>query len=252
LSASSLPRLFVEAPLSAEAEIPLSAGQAHYLGHVMRLKPGAGVRVFNGSDGEWQAQIATLGKAGTLLARMQLRPQRAEPDLWLVFAPIKGHRLDNIVEKATELGISVLVPVSTRHTVVSRVNIEKMRAHAIEAAEQSERLSVPEIRPLQPLERVLAEWPAGRTLVHLDESGGGRPLPEMAADLKGSALALLAGPEGGFAKSELDALGGLAFAVAVGLGPRILRADTAAIAAAAVLLASTGAWADAPAFRARD
>ncbi len=249
---ASLPRLFVDAPLTADRPFPLNPGQGHYLSNVMRLKPGAPIRVFNGIDGEWEATLATTGKSASALPVKPLRPQQDEPDLWLVFAPIKGHRFDNIVEKATELGVAVLQPVVTRHTIVNRINAERMRAHAVEAAEQSERLSVPEVRPLLPLDRALADWPADRVLVHLDESGGGPPLPDVAADLAGRKLALLVGPEGGFAKSELDALRALAFATAVGLGPRILRADTAAIAAAAVLLASTGGWSVAPAFRARE
>lgn len=246
-------RLFIDQPLAAGASALLSSAQAHYLAHVMRAKPGEPVKLFNGLDGEWLARLDTLGKkGGSVIADSQMRPQKAEPDIWLVFAPIKGPRFDNITEKATELGIARLVPVTTRHCVVSRINMDRMANHAVEAAEQCERLSVPVIDPLRPLDDVLRDWDPARRLIHLDESGGGRPLVEALAGVSPGPCALLVGPEGGFAKSELDAIAKLAFALGVGLGPRILRADTAAIAALACLQAWRGDWADAPAFRSQD
>jgi len=251
-------RLFADQPLAAGQSLALSEGAAHYLGSVMRAKVGDWVKLFNGRDGEWLAELIELrkGKASVRLDSL-LRPPVAEPDVWLIFAPIKGHRFDNIIEKATELGVSVLQPVLTRHCVVPRVNEERLRANAIEAAEQCERFSIPEIRPLRPLAEVLASWPAERRLVLLDESGGGAPLPQVLAQLLPKIpaqippppLALLVGPEGGFAKTELDAVRQSSFALPVGLGPRILRADTAAIAALACVMALSGQWAAAPSFR---
>jgi 16S rRNA (uracil1498-N3)-methyltransferase len=175
-----------------------------------------------------------------------LRNQRPEPDLWLLFAPVKRQRIDSIVEKATELGVSQLFPVFTRHTVMTRVNDDRLQAIAIEAAEQCERLSVPPVhRPLS-LEERLADWPAERRLVLLDEGGGGRPIADALTDIGHGPVAVLVGPEGGFAKSELDALRRLSFACPVGLGPRILRADTAVIAALSCFQAICGDWRTSP------
>ncbi len=234
-------RLFVDAALSPGAGLALPADQAHYLLTVMRAGAGTPVAVFNGRDGEWLAALEPVGRKGACLhLRAPLRPQEAEPDLWLLFAPIKRARIDFIAEKATELGVSVLQPVFTRHTVMSRVNDERLRAIAVEAAEQCERLSVPMVRPAQALDTLLAAWPNERRLILLDEGGGGRPVAEALTALPPGPAALLVGPEGGFAPSEQTALRALPFAVPVGLGPRILRADTAALAALACYQALCG------------
>lgn len=244
-------RLFVAADLAEGAIVAPSAEQAHYLLHVMRAAAGTEVALFNGRDGEWRAVVEPAGKKAVGLAvRAPLRPQAEEPDLWLLFAPVKRVRIDFIVEKATELGVSALLPVWTRRTAMSRVNDDRLTAIAIEAAEQCERLTVPELRPARDLDAVLGDWPAGRRLIVLDEGGGGRPIAEALADLPPGPAAVLAGPEGGFAKSELDALRALSFAVPVGLGPRILRADTAVLAALACVQAMHGDWRRTPVARA--
>jgi len=239
------PRLYLTARLAPGAEFAPEAGQAHYLRSVLRLGAGAAVAAFNETDGEWLCRVAEIGKGGArLTVERQLRPAEPErePDLWLVFAPIKRARLDWMVEKATELGVSALLPVWTVRTQVGRVNLERLRAHAIEAAEQSERLSVPELRAPEPLERILAAWPAGRRLMMCDESGAGAPISEAAAKLPPGPMALFVGPEGGFDETELDAVGKLSFVTRIGLGPRVLRAETAALAAVGVFQAIAGDW----------
>lgn len=236
-------RLFVEAPLVEGGRLSLDQKQAHYLLHVMRAGVGAEVALFNGRDGEWLARIGEATKRSlTLVLERPLRPQAPEPDLWLLFAPVKRARIDIIVEKATELGVSALLPVFTRHTAMTRVNEDRLRAIAVEAAEQCERLSVPEVRPAAPLESLLADWPDRRRLILLDEGGGGAPIGAALAGGVPGPAAVLVGPEGGFAKSELDGLRALSFATSVGLGPRILRADTAVIAALSCFQALCGDW----------
>lgn len=243
-------RLFVAADLTAGASVGLDAAQAHYLGTVMRARKGDALALFNGRDGEWRAVIDGFGKGWCSVALGErLRPQTAEPDLWLVFAPIKRARIDFIAEKATELGVSALWPIFTRHTAVGRVNVERLRANAVEAAEQCERLTVPEILAPATLDEALADWPAGRALLVLDESGAGAPAADALADLPPGPAAVLTGPEGGFAKSELDGLRALPFVTHIGLGPRILRADTAALAALACWQAWCGDWRARPALR---
>ncbi len=234
-------RLFVTAPLANGAAVELGQEQAHYLKNVMRLGEGDAVALFNGSEGEFRARIESFGKrAASLLVEEQLRAQSAEPDLWLVFAPIKRARIDYLVEKATELGASALVPVITRHTHVERLNLDRLRAHAIEAAEQSERLTVPRIDEPRALDDALAGWDASRRIMLCDESGKALPAAQALAGQSAAAWAVLIGPEGGFAETELDALRKLPFVSAVSLGPRILRADTAALAGLAVLQAFRG------------
>ncbi len=239
-------RLYVEASLAAGAEIALTPEQAHYAKNVMRRGPGDEALLFNGGDGEWRARIDALGKRGGVLGAIeQTREQRDEADLWLVFAPIKRARLAFIAEKATELGVSAIVPVLTRHTVVNKVNIARLRANAIEAAEQSGRLSVPEVHPPVTFAELLAGWPDGRRIMLCDESGGGRPIAAALADTAATPdapWAVMIGPEGGYARDELDALGKLPFVTRVGLGQRLLRADTAAIAALACWQAVAGSW----------
>ena len=243
----SVSRLFVDADLAAGLEAPLEEAQVHYLRHVMRRPDGAPLLLFNGRDGEWQATLAGRGKkAAVAEVSALIRAQAAEPDVWLCFAPVKRARIDYIAEKATELGAAVLQPVLTRHTAVERVNVERLRANAIEAAEQTERLSVPEVREPIDLARLLAQWPEGRRLLMCDETGGGPPIAEALAGLDAAARAapwaVLVGPEGGFAAEELTALRRIKDVMAVGLGPRILRADTAALAALACWQALVGDW----------
>jgi 16S rRNA (uracil1498-N3)-methyltransferase len=239
------PRLHLIAGLAAGCEIELEPARAHYLRSVLRLGPGAAVAVFNAEDGEWLCRIAGIGKNGArLTAERQLRSPEpgGEPDLWLLFAPIKRARLDWLVEKATEFGVAALLPVWTARTQVERVNLDRLRAHAVEAAEQSERLSVPDLRAPERLGRLLATWPGARRLVVCDESGAVEPISDAAARLSPGPVALLVGPEGGFDETELDAIGKLSFVTRVGLGPRVLRGETAALAAVAVFQAIAGDW----------
>jgi len=239
------PRLYVAAGLASGVEVDLEPAQAHYLRSVLRLGVGAGVTVFNATDGEWLCRVAEIGRGATrVTVERQLRQSEpgGEPDLWLMFAPIKRARLDWLVEKVTELGVSALLPVWTARTQVERINLQRLRAHAIEAAEQCARLTVPELRAPERLDRVLAAWSGGRRLIVCDESGAGESFGDTAARLPSGPLALLVGPEGGFDETELDAVGKLSFVTRVGLGPRVLRAETAAVAAVAALQAIAGDW----------
>lgn len=240
-------RLFLDAALDAGAAVECGRDQAHYLGHVLRLGPGDAVALFNGRDGEWLARIDGLGKkSGRLVPERRLRGQAAEPDLWLVFAPVKKAPLDFMVQKATELGVSALVPAITRRTVVERVKRERMEANAIEAAEQCERLTVPRVEEARPLSRILEDWPAGRRILLCAESGHAAPIAEVLAGAPAGPWAIMTGPEGGFDQSELDLMAKLPNLNAVGLGPRILRADTAALAALACWQAALGDWRNRP------
>jgi 16S rRNA (uracil1498-N3)-methyltransferase len=231
-------RLYIPDSLQAST-IGLDAPRTHYLRHVLRLEKGQHIAVFNARDGEYAARIDGFGKGWcTLQIEDRRRAPAPEPDLWLVFAPIKRARLDFMVEKATELGVSALRPVFTQHTAMTRVNNDRLRATAIEAAEQSERLSVPEIMEPAQLPEALARWPGERRLVVCDESGGGGPIADvLAKENLTQPYAILTGPEGGFSRAELDAIGKLPFVTRVGLGPRVLRADTAALAALAIFQA---------------
>jgi 16S rRNA (uracil1498-N3)-methyltransferase len=243
-------RLFVEAALSAGAEIAATAGQAHYLGSVMRRSAGDPVRLFNGRDGEWDARIAAVRRdKATLVVQSQVRPQAAEPGPWLVFALLKRDATDLVVQKATELGAAALLPVFTERTNAGRANIARLGAIAIEAAEQSERLTMPAIQQPQPLSALLAGWPPERRLFVAAERSDAPVLlqarmapptpPPTLETTTGpfAATALLVGPEGGFSATELDGLQAHAFVTLVSLGPRILRAETAAIAGLALLQA---------------
>lgn len=247
MSAAARFRLFVTADLTAGAVLDLPREQAHYLTTVMRAREGEAVLLFNGRHGEWRAVIARLGKAAaTLAVEAATRPQAAEPDLWLLAAPIKKERIDLVAEKASELGASALWPVFTRRTVMGRVNADRLAAHLVEAAEQCERLSVPDLLPPCPLDKALAGWDPQRILLFLDETGGGPPLAQVLAGLPDGKLAVLVGPEGGFDPAEREVLARLPFARPVSLGPRILRAETAAIAALAVVQALRGDWSRPP------
>lgn len=226
-------RLHVHAPLFAGAMIEASAGQARHLGTVMRRSPGDPVLLFNGRDGEWGGRIAASSRGqATLAADAQVRVQQVDLDLWLVFALLKRDTTDLVVQKATELGVSALLPVFTERTNAARVNAERLQSIATEAAEQSERLTVPEIRAARALDAVLSGWPGGRPLFAALERGPG-PLPAGAA----GPAALLVGPEGGFGPRDRGLLGRHDFVRPVSLGPRILRAETAAIVGLALLQA---------------
>ncbi|MCP5371101.1 MAG: 16S rRNA (uracil(1498)-N(3))-methyltransferase [Hyphomicrobiales bacterium] len=236
-------RLYVDADLAEGAVVEVAGAAGHYLASVMRARPGDAVALCNGRDGEWRARVEAVGRRGaTLRLDSRTRPQEPEPDLWLCFAPLKKTATDFVVEKATELGASRLVPVVTRRTAAARVNTERLRATAREAAEQCERLTLPAVDPPVTLDRLLADWPAGRTLLFLDETGGGAPLAGVLAGTGAAPLAVLVGPEGGFDGDELAALGRAPCAVAAGLGPRILRAETAALAALTLCQALRGDW----------
>ncbi len=226
-------RLYVEGDLASGLVVGLDSPRAHYLRSVLRLQPGARVALFNGRDGAWTARIEGLGKGwASLTVEELMTAQRAEPDIWLCFAPIKRGRLDFLVEKATELGVSRLQPVITDRTIVERVNLGRLRANVREAAEQCERLTLPEVAEPIGLSALLADWPAERDLLFCAEAGQARPLADQLCAPDNRLLqALLTGPEGGFASRELDLLSSLPFVRPVGLGPRILRADTAALAA---------------------
>jgi 16S rRNA (uracil1498-N3)-methyltransferase len=236
---SSLPRLFMDRTLSEGLALTLDGAQANYLGNVLRLGAGAEIKAFDDRTGEWLARIEEAGKRKVeLRIERRLREREAAPDLWLLFAPIKRGRIDWLVEKATELGAARLVPVITRRTVVERLNLERLRAHAIEAAEQCERTALPELAEPRKLDAVLKAWPEGRSLYFADETGG-TPLVEA---VQPGPAALLIGPEGGFTDEERTAIMAVEQAWPVSLGPRILRADTAAIAALAIWMSVAGDW----------
>jgi 16S rRNA (uracil1498-N3)-methyltransferase len=233
-------RLFVDQPLSGGQSVTLGRDQAHYLFGVMRLTPGGRVALFNGRDGEWQASVVGAGrKDGILQCDVQSAPQFDPPDLWLLFAPIKKARTDFIVEKATEMGARRICPISTDFTNSERIRQDRLQAHAVEAAEQCGATFVPEVADLARLDRLLADWPPERQLMFCDEAKAGTPagLP----DLPGP-WAILIGPEGGFSEAERARLAAMPQAHGVALGPRILRADTAAVAALTLWQQALGDW----------
>ena len=235
-------RLFVEAPLEAGAAVGLASGQAHYLRNVMRRAPGDRIRLFNGRDGEWEGAIETLApnRAGIRLGT-RLAAQPPAPDLLLLFAPLKAERTRFVVEKATELGVGAIHPVLTRYGQTKRVNVERLHAHAIEAAEQCGRLEVPSIAPPCPLADALRDWPPERRLLVCDPEAG-RTIAEAVDGDSRASWAILVGPEGGFAPAERRLLANHPAAVLARLGPRILRAETAVAAALACWQTLAGDW----------
>lgn len=235
----SLPRLFVRHPLHQDATVELGSAQANYLGNVLRLGEGSELLVFDGRSGEWLARIADAGKKRmALTVERRTREAASMPDVWLAFAPVKRTQTDWLVEKATELGAARLIPVITRRTIVERVKLERMEAIAIEAAEQCGRTLLPEIAEPQPLIQLLEQRGEMRTLYFADENGGE---PAASAFHQGPAL-ILTGPEGGFTEEERSAIRSADGAVAISLGPRILRAETAALATLATYMAIAGDW----------
>ncbi len=253
-----IPRLYyVTGPLRKDDVVPLLPERVHYLRTVLRRKPGDRVLLFNGNDGEFDAEIATLEKktgAARILERK--RAPQAEPDLWLLFAGVKRAAQETIVQKATELGASHIVPVRTERTVAAKANIERLRLIALEATEQCDRLSLPHVLDMRPLTERLGDWPSERRLMFCDEAGDdetqewggaeGRAAPALealnASRSKTDKWAVLIGPEGGFSPGERAALRAKPFVTPVTLGPRILRADTAAIAALTLWQAALGDW----------
>jgi len=242
------PRLFLEQPIEAGRSLGLSRAQANYLVNVLRLTDGQPVLVFNGRDGEWRANLRSGRKAALLEVLEQTRPQTAAADLEYLFAPLKHARLDYMVQKAVEMGASRLVPVLTRHTQTKRVNLERMRANAIEAAEQCGILNLPQIGAPVALDEFVAGWTPTRLLVFCDEDAEtADPVAALAPARSGGLMgalpvSLLVGPEGGFAEDERKALRELPNVIRLALGPRILRADTAAVAALALVQAVLGDW----------
>lgn len=236
-------RLYLEHPLGAGQTVPLDRDQAHYLFGVMRLSAGAPVALFNGKDGEWLAEVAEAGKrGGTLVCQEQSKPLQLPPDLWLMFAPIKKARTDFIVEKAAEMGAARILPVQTEFTNSERIRQDRLQAHAVEAAEQCGGTYVPEVAELQKLPRLLDAWPQDRQLMFCDEAEVGKALQLAAQTRQGAPWAILIGPEGGFSESERKRLHALPQSHVVSLGPRILRADTAAVAAMTLWQQALGDW----------
>lgn len=246
-------RLYVEQPVGQGQIIPLTRAQAHYLFGVMRLGPGDNVAVFDGQNGEWRAEVTEAGKrGGTLRCTAQTRPQLDPPDLWLLFAPIKKARTDFIVEKAAEMGAARICPVQTEFTNSERIRRDRLQAHAIEATEQCGGTFVPQVNELNRLEHLLSSWPEERHLMFCDEALAGHS-SSLAALLavnrekghqarRAAPWAILIGPEGGFSQAERSRLASLPFAHAISLGPRILRADTAAVAALTLWQQALGDW----------
>lgn len=242
-------RLYVEGRLAAGEKLLLPSHQYHYLADVLRSQEGDAIALFNGSDGEWLGRFFREGKkAGGVRVERKLGEQREVPDIWLVFAPIKNQAIEYLVQKATELGVSKLIPVKTDYAQMKRVNNERLERNAIEAAEQTGRSEVPQIAEMVDLPTLLAGWPAERTLCYGDESGKGLSARELGGGALKQPLALLIGPEGGFSPNEHYILSKSASAKAISLGPRVLRAETAAVAGLTLLMLYAGDWDQHPRF----
>jgi 16S rRNA (uracil1498-N3)-methyltransferase len=240
---SKLQRLFVKFKLEAGLECALGKDQAHYLGNVLRLKQDDRLLLFNGQDGEWCAAVSAIGRKGAQLrVEHQTRPQEAGPDLHFLFAPLKRARLDYVAQKATELGASVLRPVITRHTVAERVKTDRLLANAIEAAEQCGILRVPDVMEPAKLAKLIDDWDQARLLIFADEAEPQASPIEALSGCHQGPIAVLVGPEGGFEREERAALLAKPFVLPISLGPRVMRADTAAVAALALVNAALGDW----------
>jgi len=236
------PRLHLDAAFESQREIALEREQAHYLTNVLRLAPGDAVSVFNARDGEWLAYLADVGRKGaSIRCERQVSAVMPPPDVDYCFAPLKHARLDYVVQKATELGARRLRPVITQRTIADRVNLERMKANVVEAAEQCNLVFVPEVMEPVKLSKLLLDWDSGRALVYCDETAAiADPLEALKA--LGTPAAVLIGPEGGFTEEEKAVLKSLPFVTAISLGPRIMRADTAAVAALTLVQAVLGDW----------
>ncbi|MEO1642635.1 MAG: 16S rRNA (uracil(1498)-N(3))-methyltransferase [Pseudomonadota bacterium] len=243
---SHIARLFVESDLCEGVVAPLDEGQSKYLLRVMRLEDGAVLRAFNGRDGEWRSALRVSGKKASLEPLEQTRAQAAGLDLTLMFAPIKKARTDFIVEKASELGVRVLQPVMTEYTQSSRVRAHRLQSLVIEAAEQTERMDIPEVRDDLPLAKALAGWDSGKPLYYCDEGSEAQPMADVLRGESLQAAGLLIGPEGGFSPREREMLRALDFVIPVTLGPRILRAETAVVSALTLWQALVGDWGEGP------
>jgi 16S rRNA (uracil1498-N3)-methyltransferase len=238
-----LQRLFVKSPLKGRGKVELDPDHVHYLGNVLRLHEAEKLLVFNGKDGEWCAELSAVGKRrAELTLDHQTRPQEDGPDLHYLFAPLKRARLDYMVQKATEMGVSALRPVITRHTVAERVKLDRILANAIEAAEQCGILHVPEVMEPAKLTRVIEDWDEGRLLIFADEVAPHASPIEALSRVGPRPVAVLIGPEGGFDRDERAALLAKPFVLPISLGPRVMRADTAAVAALALVNAALGDW----------
>jgi 16S rRNA (uracil1498-N3)-methyltransferase len=234
-------RLFVDHTLGEAQSVPLNKDQAHYIFSVMRKSIGETILIFDGNNGEWKASIEEISKkSGVLLCIKQTKPQIMPPDLWLFFSPLKKVRTDFIVEKATELGVAKIIPVQTEHTNADRVNLSRLSAHAIEAAEQCGGTYIPKIEELQKINEVLENFPLDRRLLFCDEKLQASKVN--LENLKKGKWAILVGPEGGFSEIERNYLKGLKFTFSISLGPRILRADTAAVTAISLWQNYLGDW----------
>ena len=234
-------RLFVDHTLGEAQSVPLNKDQAHYIFSVMRKSIGETILIFDGNNGEWEASIEEISKkSGVLLCIKQTKPQIMPPDLWLFFSPLKKVRTDFIVEKATELGVAKIIPVQTEHTNADRVNLSRLSAHAIEAAEQCGGTYIPKIEELQKINEVLEDFPPDRRLLFCDEKLQASEVN--LENLKKGKWAILVGPEGGFSEIERNYLKGLKFTFSISLGPRILRADTAAVTAISLWQNYLGDW----------
>ena len=234
-------RLFVDHTLGEAQSVPLNKDQAHYIFSVMRKSIGETILIFDGNNGEWEASIEEISKkSGVLFCIKQTKPQIMPPDLWLFFSPLKKVRTDFIVEKATELGVAKIIPVQTEHTNADRVNLSRLSAHAIEAAEQCGGTYIPKIEELQKINEVLENFPLDRRLLFCDEKLQASEVN--LENLKKGKWAILVGPEGGFSEIERNYLKGLKFTFSISLGPRILRADTAAVTAISLWQNYLGDW----------
>ncbi len=236
-------RIYVANKLICGQEFTLSEDKSHYLCNVMRLPAGAFISCFNSQDGEFDSQIVNINKKQTIVLPVaQIRQPTQEPDVWLLFAPLKKDRMDFLIEKAVELGVSKLVPVITEYSITDKIRLERLQAQVIEASEQCERLSVPEVCPAVGLNAVIKEWDDSRCLFFMDERGAGASIKQAFAQNQSDSIAIIIGPEGGFASAEADMLYSKKYVIPVSLGPRILRAETAAVASVALWQAICGDW----------